>query len=245
MSKVFGILCVTALTALASADWVPGDGHKMHFPQLPDLDGWDVESCTNYAMADDWQCSGSGPVEDIHWWGSWKYDETGAIYKFIVRIYSNIPAGGGQQFSKPGDLLWSREFTAWTETPFNSSPLWQGYYRPSPPPAYWSNNHQLYYQYNLEDITDPFEQVQGEIYWLCIQAQVEMGRAWGWKSSEDHFMDDAVMGYLWGSGDPGWTPLYEPPGFTQSLDLAFVITPEPATLSLLAVGGLTLLRRRQ
>jgi hypothetical protein len=30
------------LAAVASADWFPGDNHKMHFPQLPDAQGWDV-----------------------------------------------------------------------------------------------------------------------------------------------------------------------------------------------------------
>ena len=26
------------------ADWVPADGHKMHYPQLPDEAGWDVNN---------------------------------------------------------------------------------------------------------------------------------------------------------------------------------------------------------
>jgi len=29
-------------TGPVRADWDPGDGHKMHFPQLPDPEGWDV-----------------------------------------------------------------------------------------------------------------------------------------------------------------------------------------------------------
>ena len=36
------LLCALALLWFSAAtvtmgDWVPGDGHKMHFPQLPDL----------------------------------------------------------------------------------------------------------------------------------------------------------------------------------------------------------------
>lgn len=243
MRKLVCTLCVTLLAGLALADWQPGDGHKMHFPQLPDLTGWDVDSCSNYAVADDWQCSASGPVEDIHWWGSWREDDVGTISQFAVKIYSNIP-DGGEGFSIPGEELWSRNFPAWEEIEIDLGEYQQGYYKPYPPSGYWANDHRYYYQYNLENITEPFEQVQGEIYWLCIQAQGTMGKEWGWKSSDDHFMDDAVLGYLWGT--PTWGPeLYEPPDFTQSLDLAFVITPEPTTLSLLALAGLMLLRRRR
>ena len=53
------------LAALAVADWDEGDGHKMHFPQLPDPNGWDV-AWSNSWLGDDWVCSESGPVSDIH-----------------------------------------------------------------------------------------------------------------------------------------------------------------------------------
>ncbi|MCJ7578787.1 MAG: hypothetical protein MUO91_10085, partial [candidate division Zixibacteria bacterium] len=46
--------------------------HKMHFPQLPDLEGWDVYAVYPKTLADDWKCSATGPVTDIHFWGSWK-----------------------------------------------------------------------------------------------------------------------------------------------------------------------------
>jgi hypothetical protein len=75
--------CVALLAAPAIADWNPGDGHKMHFPQLPDEDGWDVNATTNgdpyVCLADDWMCSQTGPVEDIHFWGSWKHGNVGQI----------------------------------------------------------------------------------------------------------------------------------------------------------------------
>ncbi len=46
------------------------------------------------------------------------------------------------------------------------------------------------------------------------------------------------------SDELGWVPLYDPLSTSQQLDLAFVITPEPMTMVLLSLGGLTLLRRR-
>ena len=56
----------------------------------------------------------------------------------------------------------------------------------------------------------------------------------------NHFEDDAVWGDY---PDPNWQEIQEPYS-GKSLDLAFVITPEPGTLGLLALGGLALLRRR-
>jgi hypothetical protein len=50
--------------------------HKMHFPQLPDPTGWDVRA---YCIEDDWQCSETGYVSDIHFWGSWHADEVGVL----------------------------------------------------------------------------------------------------------------------------------------------------------------------
>ena len=36
-SIMTAVLAVAFMVAPASADWVPSDGHKMHYPQLPDL----------------------------------------------------------------------------------------------------------------------------------------------------------------------------------------------------------------
>jgi hypothetical protein len=46
---------------------------------------------------------------------------------------------------------------------------------------------------------------------------------WGWKSSLDHWNDDAVHGFWY---ELEWVELLEPPLFETSLDLAFVITDE-------------------
>lgn len=73
------LACVALLAAPAIADWHPGDGHKMHFPQLPDENGWDVNASGGICLADDWMCSETGPVSDIHFWGSWKHGLEGRI----------------------------------------------------------------------------------------------------------------------------------------------------------------------
>ena len=61
MKRLIAVLCVVGLPALALADWQPGDGHKMHFPQLPDEDGWNVRAYIRAAAAPlAWACQPLG-----------------------------------------------------------------------------------------------------------------------------------------------------------------------------------------
>ncbi|MCP4902422.1 MAG: PEP-CTERM sorting domain-containing protein, partial [bacterium] len=64
----------------------------------------------------------------------------------------------------------------------------------------------------------------------------------GWKTSQDHWNDNAVWEVSNGVYAPLSDPLAQPP---TPLDMAFVITPEPTTLGLLALGGLVVLKRRK
>ncbi len=192
----------------ACETWNEGDPHKMHYPQLPDTLGWDVNASWPLVLADDWQCSESGWVKDIHWWGSWLYGETGNILSFTLSIHSDIPAGtGGLPYSRPGDLLWEHNFTQ-----FNAArkvhQSYEGYYDPYGQ-IVLPDNHQEYWQYDVYlDSALWFWQEEGTIYWLNITAEVEQptspGR-WGWKSSINHFNDDAVWGF-----DEGPGPCIEP-----------------------------------
>jgi len=61
------IITISTMTTSSLADWDEGDGHKMHWPQLPDLDptGMDCCMCCSYALADDFLCSESGPFNDL------------------------------------------------------------------------------------------------------------------------------------------------------------------------------------
>lgn len=218
-------------------DWDPGDGHKMHFPQLPDPDGWDVNATAPPVLADDWLCTGTGPVDDIHFWGSWQGDIVASISGIHVSIHDNIP---GPAFSHPGALRWERDFIPgeWTERNYGTGD--QGWYNPNA--GLWINHdHFMFYQYNIEDIFDPFIQEEGQIYWLDISVLVDDPAAqWGWKTSLNHWEDDGVWGDY---PNPQWQPL-EDPITGETLDLAFVITPEPAALGLLLFGSLLIARRR-
>ncbi len=233
-------LCLLATPALA--DWDPGDGHKMHYPQLPDPNGWDVDMTAPNILADDWQCSQSGPVTDVHFWFSWWQDLTWEIDSIHVSIHENIPdpdPTDPNTFSMPGQPLWERDFFMgeFTVRPYESG--LQGFL--IPPDEAYPEDHFETWQCNIVDIVDPFFQETNEIYWLDLSVNVPNPDARiGWKTSmSPQFMDNAVY-----FSAIGWQPLYEPPLFEESIDLAFVITPEPATLLLLSLGIAIHLRRR-
>lgn len=191
---------------------VCGGPHKMHFPQWPDNTGWDVNATAPVVLADDWQCSETGRVRDIHFWGSWRDDDPGTITSFNLSIHADIPADPPTvPYSRPGDELWSYEATYFSsdEALLDSDLDFEGWYDPMMGvilPA----EHRKYYQYHV--YLPPhkyFDQQADTIYWLNISANVaEPEKAWGWKSSKVHWNDDAV----WGLGpDPTvWIEMYEP-----------------------------------
>ena len=195
MSKVLSVSIVLLLLATAaSADWDPGDGHKMHYPQLPDINGWDVTAtATSPAgggaivrhVADDWKGSETGPVLDLHFWGSWKNGIKGTVESFMIEIWADDPVG-------PGGYFPDNEY---------STPLYR-----------FTDEHY-----------DPDDPMNGE-----------PGRYWYYGAYTHEGWDM-----------PDYIELRDPQDQAISLDMAFVITPEPATLGLLLLGGLALLRRRR
>jgi len=232
-----------AFVITGSGGWDPGDGHKMHFPQLPDTFGMDVLFTEPKILADDWRCSGTGPVEDIHFWFSaysdWlelEQDLRQQIFNVHVSIHANIPDpdGSGPEFSRPGVLLWDRNFPPdASEITFREYGRGvQGWFDPNNG-EYIPDNHFQIYQCNIYNIPDPFIQEQDSIYWLDISIASE--GPLGWKTADrfrypppytgSHFEDDAVWGDL--PYPILWNELRYPPGSQyvgESVDLAFVIT---------------------
>jgi hypothetical protein len=207
---------------ITMADWDPGDGNKMHFPQPPDEAGWDVYTSDMNSIGDDWMCSESGWVKEIHFWGSWYADDVGSIGSFRIGICADIPANPPDNpYSRPGQLLWDKMIPMNMVTVRSlTSPTPQGWYTPSTG-DYIPDDHTQYFQYNifLPD-TLWFWQEEGTIYWLVIFANTSMNEFWGWKSSIENWNDNAVY---WDPLFMSWYPMSEPPGFTDPLDLAFVI----------------------
>ena len=189
---------------------------KMHFPQLPDETGWDVNATDPLVVADDWRCTESSLVNEICFWGSWKDDVVGTITSFHLSVHGDIPFHPLTGFSMPGELLWSGDFPL--EDFFVAGPFIgdQGWYDPSTPVAIPSD-HTQYFEYCITDIADPPKQREGGIYWLDISATVaEPDRFWGWKTSKDAWNDDAVWSPEIPS--PTWDELYDPVTFLETVD---------------------------
>jgi len=260
----------------AQADWGPEDGHKMHFPQLPDPNGWDVSWYYDVGepieLADDWMCTGTGPVTDIHFWLSAREDayvngdafdgDINVFSSLDIQIWSNNPAGPNG-YSIPDQFLWGWNWNPESGDPGNvTMRLYgqgdQGWHGPDlqPPDNFIANDHQNIWQVNITEIADynglPFVQQENEIYWLKIHINTDF------VVDQSGFTDgvaDVQLGWktsldqyyddaVWYDiRTHEWVELVDEQG--APMDLAFVITPEPTSLALLGIGSLALLRRRR
>lgn len=206
--SIVSVIVLSVASTLAYADWSPGDDYKMHSPQLPNKNGLDI-CLVHQPLADDFKCSQSGPINDIHFWVSWKGDNDD-----FRNVTWNI-ALCANSFGKPGTVLWilnpghanisSRFYGTGDQgwrCPRNSLTI--------------SHDHTNIYQVNITKIGNPCNQTKGNIYWLVIQAQMGTSTAEvGWKTSTSSYFGKAVYQTVTG----GWTPI----GMKDD-DLAFVIT---------------------
>jgi hypothetical protein len=234
----------TAASGDSSADpkqcaWNIGDPYKMHFPQLPDIaayyggNTWSVNATADIVLADDFLCTETGFITDVHFWGSWKDDIPGDILFFTLSIHDDIPADQSPYgYSMPGETLWEMEVSI---ACVHIVPLQTegagGWYDPSTGEVI-AGNHTWYYQYNIcldefLDMQDIFYQEEGTIYWLNITAVVAdpVTTQWGWENSSEHWTDDAVWRYLLG---PDWQEIHEP-GFNYAEHTFYVEFGEDGT----------------
>ena len=223
MKKIICLLIIMSFAGFAMAHWNVGDVHKMggNGPQLPDPTGYDV-CLINNTLADDWQCGETGPVDQIHFWISWKGITSSEFldqYNIIgmnIEIWSDDPVGDtgiqGEDpvntWSKPFEHLWESNGipeVTWVEL------IWevgvQGWYdpfykfEPLPlvPPLVIENDHCNCEQVNVTIPTIPtglaFEQVVGTTYWLVLTSVTVTDPTVpvGWKTSTNHWNDDAVF----------------------------------------------------
>ena len=267
LSKLFTALIAATMLVpgVALADWNPGDSSLSY--QLPDPTGWNVYSewgtgplhvpPEGYGVANDWTATESTAITNLYVWGSWKDGSVGQSGNILVQIFSNDTGDYDPAFYRPGECLWSVVVNEeeYTSQLYDTGDV--GWYDPRYFDEWNLHDQDEIYQYSIPFLEDQFEQEEGETYWLSVSMDIEEGD-WGWLTSLDVQGNSSVFwdSYdfwaphpMWSSNRAinwKWTPLETPTGFGETqvpMDLAFVITPEPATALLLAAGAAFALRK--
>ena len=216
--------------------------------QRPDLSraGIDIRVDGLRTIADDFLCTETAHITDVHLWGSkWKDAPEGEppVIKVVhLSIHSDDPVGPGgsdpeNRYSKPDELLWRGEFgpddfTLKYVATVDGGEWWWDVREKDPIPAgdteVWRVDIQIprdraFLQEGSED--------KPIVYWLDVRVETEEGFTFGWKTRRwpEHFNDDAVI-FLGSELPPFWQELRYPPPHPyhdlekNSIDMAFAIT---------------------
>lgn len=211
---------------------------------------------SNVIRADDWLCDGR-TITDIHWWGSYigyqeqEYPGPGYVQPppslserprgFLLSWHEDIPAGDEQEWSMPGELLtnifvpleYCHEVFYGTVTQKWVVAEEDRY------------EHEFQYYVDFTDIElirrhhgiGPWEEEEGKIYWLNIQAVMRPGwlpgeehHGWGWKTTDptnrwnDWSVVDNGSGLGWLPGEYPSEPEHPHYAVWTNIDLAFELT---------------------
>ncbi len=184
-------------------------------------------------IADDWQCRDPRPITDVHFWGSyigWRDRQEidpslppPGVNAFVIRFYTDIPqeTDPDMPYSHPGELLYEATITDFSETFIASIPHTD---------ATGNISYEHKFAYDI-DLSEPFRQEEGTVYWISIAAIMEDTQfPWGWESSTVHWNDNACRFWAhnlyWDDINPdddfeipSWYP-------HERVDMAFALTVE-------------------
>lgn len=193
--------------------------------------GWTPPPALTNILADDFSCVSAGPITNIQIWGSWLGDAQVDNTRFLLGIWSDVPASYGY-FSYPGTLLWSEWFEPGAYSFAFYANANEHFYEPlercdlDPLRSLIGSDTKIWL-YSFTP-TNPFCQTGASgspvVYWLSVSADVDGDGLFGWKTSATHWGDAAVYGHLGPDGYEfvDWQELVDPRN-TNSLDLSFLI----------------------
>src|SRR6267142_4121988 len=203
----------------------------LKYVQIPPTDGgYDVWDSGPWALADDFICTNTGPITDIHLWASWLNNNVDFNTTFWLGIYDDVAAvtnGPVLIPSRPGtNLVWQQYFGPGQ---YSQSLVPGGigqFYNPQPPGVMGSGGQTYYYCfYPSNPPVQTGTLTQSKTYWLAVYAMPSQATSFlfGWKSAQLQQHDISTR-TPWGGGAPittDWRPNYNPNNF--GLDLAFKI----------------------
>jgi hypothetical protein len=173
---------------------------------IPDPYGW-----YGWALADFFPCTNSGPITDIHLWGSWLNDQVDYNAIFTLAIWSDLPIQDGIG-CYPDQLLWTQSYSngQYTLCPYTNQ--FESFCDDFLGPDSFGSSSNLFYLCFDVSPTNTFHQT-GTLtaptnYWLSLTVQSPGSNYFGWKSS--------ATGYTypnhWGAESSGSGIFPPPPG---------------------------------
>jgi hypothetical protein len=244
--KTFARFRLSGLTGLGYTGLAP-DGEvedyeikiqPLKWVQEPEIGSEGVDVDNQWTLADDFQCTQSGPITDFHIWGSFRGDRLPlggpTNMSITLMIYSDVPAGPNNPYSHPGTVLWQRSFAPGTFDAALCTRTSDGewWFNPAQPPPFFPGDTNIYQFDFYVDRAGAFTQAEGTIYWLGMKYQPGGGTSFdfGWKTTFRNSWNDDACWLDTRSGLPTWRELaYLPPHpkAGTSLDLAFALSGEP------------------
>ena len=268
MQRIALVLCLALLVgaSCAAADAAKWSQPPKTGPSYDFASEWKDQWVM--AMADDWTCRDGVPIAGVRWWGSYWTPPVpggytpysgyqngappGGITSFVIGITRNAPAGGSMPFDHP-DFSIGGILAAWEVLYGSANENYEFTVEKSASPLIEEKVYSYYA--DLANATPiyslpggPFEQEQGEKYWLIIGAKGsnDTNKQWGWHEAYrvegSSYATQSVMPFLFPDAQVGW----QIPCTGHDMAFELFPVPEPGSLAALALGlaGLVGMTRR-
>jgi hypothetical protein len=223
------------------------------FVQWPDKSsqGLDVEDVTNKILGDDFLCKSVGPIDGVTVWGSWLNNLVDSNATFQLGLWTDVPAvtnAATNAPSHPGRLLCTETFlppqTIGTSVQryqygLYASNLQETFYNPdlAGTSGFIGADTEIWrYDFYPQNMCwkQRGEPVAPEVYWISLSEIPSPSPAgssqlfFGWKTSTNHYGDDAVVGHLDTNNNAlgDWKDMHDP-RTSNSLDLSFELRAFP------------------